>query len=92
MTNENFVNAHLEAAVEYIPTKSIVPWETLAVREKWADVKTASKRNRKNPTNTNALKLKMTQNELVHIYLKEHNTYKIRSIRLETLLKINHLG
>ena len=34
----NFVNAHLEAAAEYIPTKPRakprVPWETLAVREK----------------------------------------------------------
>ena len=47
---ENFVNAHLEAAAKYIPTKhrtkSSVPWETLAVREKRADVKTASKCNR----------------------------------------------
>ena len=51
---ENFVNAHLEAAEEFIPTKqrtkSSVKWETLAVREKRADVKTASKCNRKNPT------------------------------------------
>ena len=59
---ENFVNAHLEAAVKCIPTKlrtkSRVPWETLVVREKRADMKTASKCNRKNPMNTNALKLK----------------------------------
>ena len=59
---ENFINAHLEVATKYIPTKlrtkSRVPWETLAVREKRADVKTASKCNRKNPTNTNTLKLK----------------------------------
>ena len=59
---ENFVNTHLEAAAEYIPTKhrtkSRVSWETLAVKEKRADVKTVSKCNRKNPTNTNALKLK----------------------------------
>ena len=59
---ENFVNAHLEAAAKYIPTKIKtkyrVPWETLAVREKRALVKTASKNYRKNPTNTNALKLK----------------------------------
>ena len=56
---ENFVNTHLEAAMKCIPTKprtkSRVPWETV-VREKWADVKTASKCNRNNPTNTNALK------------------------------------
>ena len=53
---ENFVNAHLEVAAKYIPTKlrakSRVPWETLAVREKRADVKTASKCNGKNPTDT----------------------------------------
>ena len=76
---ENFVNTHLEAAVKYIPTKhrtkSRIPWETLAVREKCADVKTASKCNRKNPTNTNALKLKKAQNELASIYLKEQTEY-----------------
>ena len=59
---ENFVNAHLEAVANCIPTKPRtkykITWETLAVREKRADVKTASKCNRKNPTNTNALKLK----------------------------------
>ena len=72
---ENFVNVRLEAAAKYIPTKhrtkSRVPWETLAVREQRADMKTASKCNRKNPTNTNALKLKKAQNELASIYLKE---------------------
>ena len=51
---ENFVNAHLEAAAKYIPTKIKtkyrVPWETLAVREKRALVKTASKNYRKNGT------------------------------------------
>ena len=59
---ENFVNTHQEVAAKYIPTKqrtkSRVQWETLAVREKRAHVKTASKCNRENPTNTNALKLK----------------------------------
>ena len=82
---ENFVNAHLEAAAKCIPTKlrtkSRVPWETLVVREKRADVKTASKCNRKNPTNTNALKLKK---ELASIYLKEQTEYiqnKIDKIR-----------
>ena len=48
---ENFVNAHLEAAAKCIPTKLKtkyrVPWETLAVREKRALVKTASKNYRK---------------------------------------------
>ena len=62
---ENFVNAHHEAAANCIPTKPKtkyrVPWETLAVREKRADMITASKCNRKNPTNTNALKLKKAQ-------------------------------
>ena len=52
-----------------------IPWETLAVREKRADVKTASKCYRKNPTNTNALKLKKAQNELASIHLKEQTEY-----------------
>ena len=56
-------------------TKYNVPWETLAVREKSADVKTASKSYRKNPTNANALKLKKAQNELASIYLKEQTEY-----------------
>ena len=57
---ENFVDAHLEAASKCIPTKPrtkyTVPWE--AVREKHALVKTASKSYRKNPTITNARKVK----------------------------------
>ena len=52
--HENFINAHLKVAAECIPTKQRakprVPWETLAVKKKCADVKTASKCNRKNPT------------------------------------------
>ena len=62
-----------------MPTKqrtiSRIPWETLAVRQKRADVKTASKCNRKNPTNTNALKFKKAQNKLVNINLKEQTEY-----------------
>ena len=58
-----------------VTNSALVPWETLAVREKCADVKTASKRNRKNPTNTNALKLKKAQNEFASIYLKEQTGY-----------------
>ena len=76
---ENFVNVYLEAAAECMPTKQRtkprVPWKTLAVRKKHADMKTASKCNRKNPTNTNALKLKKAQNELATIYLKEQTEY-----------------
>ena len=76
---ENFINAHLEVAAECIPTKQRakprVPWETLAVRKKCTDVKTAFKCNRKNLTNINALKLKKTQNELASIYLKEETEY-----------------
>ena len=76
---ENFVNAHLEAATKYVPTKhrtkSRVPWDALTLREKREDVKTASKCNRKNPTNTNVLKLKKAQNELANIYLKEQTEY-----------------
>ena len=51
------------------------PWETLAVREKRALVKTASKNYRKNPTNTNALKLKTAQYQLAGIYIKEQTEY-----------------
>ena len=67
---ENFVNAYLKVAAECIPTKQRAkPWV------KRADMKTASKCNRKNPTNTNALKLKKAQNELANIYLKEQTEY-----------------
>ena len=83
---ENFVNAHLEAAAKYIPTKIKtkyrVPWETLAVREKRALVKTASKNYRKNPTNTNALKLKTAQYQLTGIYIKEQ-TYVYNPLKIE---------
>ena len=69
---ENFVNARHEAAAKCIPTKPRtkyrVPWETLAVREKRARVKTASKSYRKNPTNTNARKLKTAQYQLAGTY------------------------
>ena len=71
---ENFVNAHLEAANKQ-RAKLRVPWETLAIRKKGEDIKTASKCNRKNPTSTNALKLKKAQNELANIYLKEQMEY-----------------
>ena len=81
---ENFVNAHLKAAANCIPTKPRtkyrVPWETLVVREKRADEKTASKSYKKNPTNTYALKLKKAQNELASIYLKEHTEYVQNSV------------
>ena len=83
---ENFVNPHLKAAAEYIPTKqrtkSWIPCETLEVREKRAHVKIASKCNRKNPTNTNAnaLKLKNVQNKFAKIYLKEQTEYRQNQI------------
>ena len=54
--------------------------ETLAAREKRADLKTASKCNMKSPSNTNALKLKKAQNESAHIYLKEQTEYKQNQI------------
>ena len=75
---ENFVEAHLEAASKCIPkklrTKYRVPWETSEVREKRALVKTASKRYRKNPTNTKARKLEKAQ-YIAEIYLKEQAEY-----------------
>ena len=45
------------------------------VRKKRADMKTASKCNRRNPTNINAQKLNKAQNELANIYLKEQTEY-----------------
>ena len=76
---ENFVEAHLEAVSKCIPTKPRtkyrVPWETLAVREKCALMKTASKSYRKNPTNTNAQKLEKAQYQLAGIHLKEQTEY-----------------
>ena len=76
---ESFVNAHIVAAAECIPTKQRAkprfPWEILAVRKKRADVKTASKCNRRNPANVNAQKLKKAQNELTNVYLKEQTEY-----------------
>ena len=49
--------------------------KTLAVREKRVLVKIASKNYRKNPTNTNALKLKTAQCKLAGIYIKEQTEY-----------------
>ena len=76
---ENFVNAHLEAAAKCITTKPKtkyrVTWETLSVREKRTLVKTASKKYRKNPTNTNARKLKTAQYQLASLYIKEQTEY-----------------
>ena len=76
---ENFVDAHLVSASKFIPTKPrtkySIPWETLAVKEKCALVKTASKSYRKNPTNTNARKLEKAQYHLAGIYLKEQTEY-----------------
>ena len=94
---ENFVNADLEVATEFITTKqrtkSRIQWETLAVREIRSDVRNASKYNRKNPTNTNALKLKKAQNELAIIYLKEQTEYIQNQIdKIRDWLKIGNLG
>ena len=97
---ETFVNVHIKATGKCIPTeqrakqraKPRVPWETLAVRKKRADVKLGSLCNRRNPTNINAQKFKKAQNELTNVYRKEQNKSQIRSIRLETRLKIDNLG
>ena len=76
---ENFIEANLEAASKCIPTKPRTKcrahWDTLAVREKRALMKTAFKSYRKNPTNTNARKLKKAQYQFAGIYLKEQAEY-----------------
>ena len=64
--------------------KTRVPWETLLVSKKCADVKTASLCNKRNPTNINAQKLK-AQNELTNVFLKEQTEYiqnQINKIRV----------
>ena len=59
---ENFVNAHVETAVEFIPFKQRsehrVLWEILAAKKKRDDMKTVSLCNKINPTKANAQKLK----------------------------------
>ena len=69
-----------KAAEKCIPTKPRtkhrVPWETLAVREKCAHVKTASKSHRKNPTSTNVIKLKKSTRSISrHISEKTDRMY-----------------
>ena len=77
--NENFVNAHEEAAAEYIPTKqrakTRVPWGTLRLEKSMQAWKLLPKPIRRNPTNINALKLKKAQNEFANIYPKEQTEY-----------------
>ena len=77
--NENFVNAHMEAAADSILTKLIkrrrVPWETLTVKKNCDEVKTASLCNRINPTNANAQKQMKVRTELSNTYLKEQIKY-----------------
>ena len=69
----------MEAAEKCIPTKlrtkHRVPWETLAVRKKRDNVKTASLCNKRNPTNANAQKFKKAQRELINTYQKEQIEY-----------------
>ena len=54
---ENFVNAHMKAAAECIPTKLTarhrVPWETLVDKKKRDSVKTATLCNKRKPINAN---------------------------------------
>ena len=94
---ENFVKGHLYVAAECIPTKQRtkpkVPWETLAVREKRSDVKTVSKCNKKNPTNTTALKLKKAQREWANISLEEQTECIQNQIdKIRHSVKIDNLG
>ena len=76
---ENFVNAHIEAVAECLPTKlkakHRVLLETLAVKKKFDDMKTASVCNKRNPTNPNNQKFKKAQSELNYTYLKEQTEY-----------------
>ena len=76
---ENFVNDHTEAAAECIQTKPKakhkLPWDTLGVRKKQDNVKTASLCSKRNSANVNAQKLKKAQRELINAYQKEQLEY-----------------
>ena len=75
---ENFVNAHLKAAAKCIPTKLKTKYRVLGKlsgERKTCTSETSSKNYRKNPTNTNALKLKTAQYQLAGIYIKEQTEY-----------------
>ena len=76
---ENFINAHIETATECMPTKleakHRIPLETLMVKKKWDNVKTAFLCNKKNPTNANAQKLKKAQIKQINVYQKEQIEY-----------------
>ena len=70
---ENFVNAHLEAAAKYIPTKIKtkyrVPWETLAVRGKTCTSENSLQKLSKKPNKHKCLKTKNgTKSISRHIY------------------------
>ena len=70
---ENFVNAHLEAAAKYIPTKIKtkyrVPWETLAVREKCCTSENSLQKLWKKPNKHKCLKTKNSTISISrHIY------------------------
>ena len=73
MTNISFM--HASRRHQSVCQQNLEPWETLAVREKRALAKTASKSYRKNPTNTNARKLEKAQYQLAGIYIKEQTEY-----------------
>ena len=79
MTNMKISSTHSSRqqrnAFQQNRTKPSVPWETLVVREKRANVKTDTKCNRNKPTSRNALKLKKAQNELARIFLKESTEF-----------------
>ena len=76
---ESFVNVHMESTTECIPTrlraKHWVPCETLAVKKKHDDVKTASLCDKRKPANDNAQELKKSQSELTNTDLKEQTEY-----------------
>ena len=60
---------------------NIVPWETLVVKKKWENVKTAFLCNKRSPTYSNAKKLKETQNELMNTKKSQYIQGLINKIR-----------
>ena len=77
--NEEYINSHIVAAGECIPTKlrakHKVTWKTIAVRKKHHNLKTASLCNERRPSNAKSLKLKKPQKVLINTYQKEQMEY-----------------
>ena len=76
---ENFINAHIDAAKEYIPLKPKikrrVPWESDAIIEKRKQLKEAATRENSTPSRANTILRQEKQKELTNLYDEEQKKY-----------------